>query len=75
MPVAGFKRDVGQSFAAKSRLILVWSLAALLGFGLLYLALPLLAFAGLFFLGLFGGVVLACMGYRVTLFFGLPPVQ
>jgi hypothetical protein len=30
--------------------ILVWSLAALLGAGLLYLALPLLAVAGLFVL-------------------------
>jgi hypothetical protein len=50
VPVAGFKRDVGQSSAAKSRVILVWSLAALLGAGLLYLALPLLAVAGLFVL-------------------------
>jgi len=48
--------------------ILVWSLAALLGAGLLYLALPLLAVAGLFVLRLFGVFVLAYIAYRVTLF-------
>lgn len=49
-------------------MILVWSITALLGAGLLYLALPMLAVAGLFVLRLMGVVVLACIAYRVILF-------
>lgn len=49
-------------------MILVWGIAALLGAGLLYLALPLLAVVSSFLLRLIGIFVLACIAYRVILF-------
>lgn len=49
-------------------MILVWTISALVGAGLLYVALPLLAAAGLFILRLLGIVVLACIVVRVIMF-------
>jgi hypothetical protein len=48
--------------------ILLWSIGALVGAGLLYLTLPLLAVTGLFILRLIGVVVLACIVLRMVLF-------
>ena len=49
-------------------MILVWTIGTLVGAGLLYLALPLLAVAGLFILRVIGVVVLACIVLRVVMF-------
>lgn len=68
MSDAGFKRHVGQSSTPQSRVIMLWAIGALIGAGLLYLALPLLAVAGLFILRSIGVVVLVCIFLRVLMF-------
>lgn len=49
-------------------MILVWTIGTLVGAGLLYLALPLLAVAGLFILRVIGVVVLVCIVLRVLMY-------